>query len=92
MVAKTRTAKRQRQKLLTSTSPVIPAPSLERSVSTEPPFLCTRRQAAHLLGVSIATLIRMEAAGTLRPIKLNREAPAAMVHYRRDDLLLLARG
>jgi hypothetical protein len=33
----------------------------------------------------------MEAAGTLRGIKLTNK-PAATVHYRRDDLLMLAHG
>jgi hypothetical protein len=80
--------KNKPRKLKSAASAV--APPMER-IFGEPPLLCTRRHAAHLLGVSVATLMRMEQAGTLRPIKLTGAA-AAMVHYRRDDLLLLARG
>jgi hypothetical protein len=57
-----------------------------------PPLLHTRQQAARLLSCSTATLIRLERAGALRPIKLNKETKVAQTYYAHSDLLVLASG
>ena len=71
-----------------------PSPSRQRPPRIPPtPLLVARRDAAAMLGgVSIATLIRMEAAGTLQPVRLNRQARTGQVFYRHDDLVRLAGG
>jgi hypothetical protein len=51
--------------------------------------LCTRRQAAHILGdVSIATVQRLEAAGKLTRIRLR--GTTGMVMLRLDQVVALA--
>jgi hypothetical protein len=51
-------------------------------------LLLTRKQAAHLLACSTATLIRLENAGRLRAIKLT-SSTTSRTHYRRSDVLAL---
>ena len=53
------------------------------------PLIVPRRQAARLLSVSTSTLIRMEQAGTLTPLKLT-QADNGAVFYRLADLERLA--
>jgi hypothetical protein len=55
------------------------------------PLIVPRRQAARLLSVSTSTLIRMEQAGTLTPLKLT-QADNGAVFYRLADLERLAQG
>ncbi len=55
------------------------------------PLIYPRRLAAELLSVSTATLIRLEAEGRLRPIKLSA-SPAAMTFYSRADIEALIGG
>jgi hypothetical protein len=70
-----------------------PVPGIERSRPPEPvettALLLTRRQAGRLLGVSNTTLIRMETAGVLHPIKLTRN-PAGQTFYRKANVLVVA--
>jgi hypothetical protein len=57
------------------------------------PLLVSRKDAAVMLGgISMATMQRMEARGTLRPVRLNRDAKAGQVFYRHADLVALAQG
>ena len=60
-------------------------------VAQPPPLLHTRAQASRLLNCSVATLQRLEKSGTLSPIKLNKQSPAAQVYYAHEQLLALAR-
>jgi len=55
------------------------------------PLIVPRSMAARLLSVSTSTLIRMEQAGTLTPLKLT-EADNAQTFYRLADLERLAQG
>jgi hypothetical protein len=69
------------------------APSLRRHHPTPTPLLISRKDAAVLLGgISVATLIRMEANGTLHPVRLNRQARTSQVFYRAADVERLAQG
>jgi hypothetical protein len=64
-----------------------PQPALRRN---EPqPLLYTRAQAARLLACSVATLIRAETRGSLRPVRLN-PTPNSKVYYTAADLHALA--
>jgi hypothetical protein len=54
--------------------------------------LCSRLQAAAKLSVSVATLIRLEKAGVLNPVKLFRGCQNAAVRYRVDEIERLAGG
>src|SRR4051812_16039632 len=59
-----------------------------REDTSAAPLLYSREQAAKLLGgISVATLIRYEAMGFLRPMRLNRSSRLSKVFYRRSDLL-----
>ncbi len=49
------------------------------------PLIIPRSRAATLRSVSTATLIRMEQAGTLRPLKLTT-GPSGMTFYRMVDI------
>jgi len=63
--------------------------SLENS---KPRLLYDRQQAGEMLGgVSTQTLIRLEQAGVLRPIKL-AASPNGKTHYQHDNLIETARG
>jgi len=53
------------------------------------PLLYTRAQAARLLACSVATLIRAQTRGSLRPVRLN-PTPNAKVYYTAADLHALA--
>jgi hypothetical protein len=45
-------------------------------------YLYPREQARQILGgISIATLVRLEKAGVLKPIRLNKHSPTAQVFY-----------
>jgi hypothetical protein len=55
------------------------------------PLIVPRRAAAQMLSVSISTMIRLEQAGTLTPLKLT-EANNGQVFYRVSDLERLAQG
>jgi hypothetical protein len=56
-------------------------------------FLYPREQARQILGgVSIATLKRLEKAGVLKPIRLNKRSPTAQVFYTGVNLRELTRG
>jgi hypothetical protein len=55
------------------------------------PLLYTRAQTARLLNVSIATVQRLQKAGRLTPIKLNKQSPG-MTHYRSAQVHALASG
>jgi hypothetical protein len=57
-----------------------------------PALLYTRKQASAMLNVSISTLLRLEAAGTLRGIKLTKNTSNAMTFYPAADLIALASG
>jgi hypothetical protein len=53
-------------------------------------LLYTRRQTAELLGnVHLATIRRLEKAGRLKPVRLNRNSRLAMVFYRARDVQAL---
>jgi hypothetical protein len=55
------------------------------------PLIVPRRQAAQLLSVSVSTLIRMEQAGTLSPLKLS-PSDNGVVFYRVADIEALIGG
>ena len=55
------------------------------------PLIVPRRAAAQMLSVSISTMIRLEASGTLSPLKLT-EATNGQVFYRVSDLERLIGG
>ncbi len=57
-----------------------------------PPLLHTRQQASRLLNCSIATLQRLEKAGVLTPVKLNKQSASGMTYYGHAQLLALASG
>ena len=57
----------------------------------QPALLYTRAQAAHLLACSIATLIRAEARGDLRAVRLNPTGNGK-VYYSAADVHALAKG
>jgi hypothetical protein len=55
-------------------------------------LLYSREQAAKLLGgVSVSTIIRLERAGKLQPIRLSG-SPTAQVFFRAKDVLTLVEG
>jgi hypothetical protein len=59
----------------------------------EQQLLVTRQDAARMLGgVSIMTIIRLDADKNLRPIRLNSSSPNARVFYNTEDLIALARA
>ncbi len=66
---------------------------LRRLVSEPVQTLLVNRQraAAMLGGISTATLIRMEQAGRLKPIRLSGHA-TSVVFYRIEDIQKLAQG
>lgn len=50
-------------------------------------YLYTREQARQVLGgISVATLIRLEKAGDLKPIRLNKRSPTSQVFYTGHNL------
>lgn len=51
-------------------------------------LLFSRKQTAHLLGVSTDFVKRLEAAGRLTPVRLSRR-PTGMVLYRTEDIVEL---
>jgi hypothetical protein len=53
-------------------------------------LLCSRLQAAAKLSVSIATLVRLEKAGVIRPVKLFPDTPNCQVRYRVTEIERLA--
>ena len=56
------------------------------------PLLVSRRDAADALGgVSVATLIRLEKQGVLKPVRLNKNSSTAQVFYRGEDINALAK-
>jgi hypothetical protein len=71
----------------TTTTPTEPT-----IIERVPALLYTRKQASQMLNVSIATLLRLEAAGTLKGIKLTKGKASAMVYYPAADLISLASG
>jgi MerR HTH family regulatory protein len=70
-------------------APTVTAPSMT-SVMQPEPLLHTRQQASRLLNCSITTLQRLEKAGVLKPVKLNK--PSGQTFYRHHDLVVLATG
>lgn len=61
---------------------------MEKSNQTTP-LLYSRKEAARLLGnVSIATIIRLEQQGRLKPIRLSR-SPSAQIFFKASDLIAL---
>ena len=54
-------------------------------------LLLNRVQTARALGLSVATVIRLETEGQLTPVKLSRK-PAAMTFYRREQVYGLTMG
>ena len=71
-----------------------PVPGIGHNGPPEPvddrPLLVTRRQARKMLGgISATTVIRMETAGVLHPIKLTRN-PAGQTFYRKANVLVVA--
>jgi hypothetical protein len=79
---------RRRRSTITST-PTTPATTIIERVPT---LLYSRRQASQMLNVSVSTLLRLEAAGTLRGIKLTKNTSNAMVFYPAAELYALANG
>jgi hypothetical protein len=60
---------------------------------SEQQLLYSREQVRRILGgVCTATVVRLEQAGRLRPVRLNPEKPTAQVFYRRDDVVAVAQG
>jgi hypothetical protein len=57
-------------------------------VEPPPALLHTRQQASRMLNCSVMTLIRLEKARVLTPIKLNK--PTGQTYYGHDQLLALA--
>jgi hypothetical protein len=56
-------------------------------------YLYSREKARHILGgISIATLTRLEKAGVLKPIRLNKHSPTAQVFYTGVNLRETMRG
>lgn len=56
-------------------------------------YLYPREQARQVLGgISIATLARLEKAGVLKPIRLNKRSANAQVFYSGNNLRELTRG
>jgi hypothetical protein len=56
-------------------------------------YLYPRKQARQILGdISIATLARLEKAGVLKPIRLNKHSPTAQVFYTGSNLREATRG
>jgi hypothetical protein len=56
-------------------------------------YLYPREQARQILGgISIATLLRLERAGVLKAIRLNKRSPTAMVFYQGTNLREAMRG
>jgi hypothetical protein len=61
----------------------------KRTLSHEP-LLVSRKNAALMLGgISVATIIRMEARGALVPVRLNPNSTTSQVFYRLSDLKAL---
>ncbi|HWZ38597.1 MAG TPA: hypothetical protein VNY08_09885 [Bradyrhizobium sp.] len=55
--------------------------------------LYPREQARQILGgISIATLVRLEKAGALKPVRLNKRSPTAQVFYTGVNLREITRG
>ncbi|MEY9135811.1 DNA-binding XRE family transcriptional regulator [Bradyrhizobium diazoefficiens] len=54
------------------------------------PWLISRAKAAKLLGVSVATIIRLEKEGVLSPVRLSKRSPVSMVLYRYEEVQKLA--
>jgi hypothetical protein len=75
----------------TQSRPRLPAEPITPVVPTMPALLYTRKQASAMLNVSTSFLLRMEAAGTLKGIKLTNK-PTAMTFYAASDLITLASG
>jgi hypothetical protein len=64
-----------------------------RQQSAVQPLVVSRKTAAALLGdVDVSTLRRFEAAGLLKPIRLNKRSPVAQVFYAYDEVVALAQG
>jgi hypothetical protein len=56
-------------------------------------YLYPREQARLILGgISIATLARLEKAGVLKPVRLNKRSPTAQVFYTGVNLRELTCG
>ncbi len=51
--------------------------------------LCTRREAAEMLGRSIDTVKRFERAGKLKPVRLSGDAKNAVVSIRISEVIAL---
>ena len=68
-------------------------PSAELVEPDPQPLLYSREQARRLLGgVSSAMLKRLEAAGELTAVRLNKRSPVGQVFYRRAQVLALAQA
>lgn len=71
-------------------APMSKQASTQNPVSDER-LLINRREAARLLGKSVATIARLERAGVLTPIKINPKK-AATVSLRLSEVRALAEG
>jgi len=54
-------------------------------------ILFTRAQVARLIGASVATVVRLERDGRLKPVRLTSRS-TGQVYFRRADVLALAEG
>jgi len=64
--------------------------SAEPLAPLDPERLYSRDRARpYLGGIHNATMMRLEQAGLLVPIKLNPDAPTGKIHYRGSDLIEL---
>ena len=54
-------------------------------------MLCTRREAARVLGKSVATIARMERDGRLTPVRLTAK-PTSMVSIKVAEVLAIIEG
>jgi predicted site-specific integrase-resolvase len=53
------------------------------------PILCTRAEAARLLGCSVATVVRLQREGRLCGLRLTDRANG-QIYFRREDIVALA--
>lgn len=64
-----------------------------QSIPEKQPLLYSRNQVREMLGgVSRHTLWRLEKAGKLRAVHLNRRSSKARVFYRHDEIMALVGG
>ena len=64
---------------------------MERTISKPRQLLFSRVQVAEILGVSVATVQRIERLGKLTRIRLT-DKPTSQVFFRREEVMALVEG